>query len=102
MDGKTRLTIRSRFESAAIRDALLKIGMNEGWSQSLERLASVTAKASAVESPIPNPGKGNAMKVQAYLSFDGRTEEAFEFYRSAAAREDDAHAFQGLPGTSGP
>ncbi len=36
---KTRLTIRMRFESAAIRDAMVKIGMNEGWSQSLGRLA---------------------------------------------------------------
>jgi len=41
IDGQTKLTIRSRFESAAIRDAMLKIGMNEGWSQSLERLAAV-------------------------------------------------------------
>ena len=40
---KTKLTIRLRFDSAAIRDALLKIGMNEGWSQSLERLASQLA-----------------------------------------------------------
>ena len=36
--GKTKLTIRIRFESGAIRDALLKIGMTQGWSQSLERL----------------------------------------------------------------
>lgn len=37
--GQTRLTIRTRFESTAIRDAMVKMGMNEGWSQSLERLA---------------------------------------------------------------
>jgi uncharacterized protein YndB with AHSA1/START domain len=42
--GKTKLTIRTRFESAAIRDSLLRIGMNEGWSQSLERLADETAR----------------------------------------------------------
>jgi len=39
--GKTKVTVRQRFESAAVRDALLKIGMNQGWSQSLERLAAV-------------------------------------------------------------
>ncbi|HEX4000473.1 MAG TPA: SRPBCC domain-containing protein [Pirellulales bacterium] len=39
--GKTTLTVRIRFESAAVRDALLKIGMNIGWSQSLDRLAAV-------------------------------------------------------------
>jgi len=43
--GKTRLTVRTRFQSAAIRDAMVKVGMNEGWSQSLERLDAVVAKA---------------------------------------------------------
>jgi uncharacterized protein YndB with AHSA1/START domain len=35
---QTLLTIRTRFESAAIRDAMVKMGMNEGWTESLERL----------------------------------------------------------------
>ncbi len=43
LEGKTKLTIRTRFESAAIRDLLLKIGMDEGWSQSLERLMTVVS-----------------------------------------------------------
>lgn len=37
--GKTKLTIRVRYESALIRDSLLKMGMNEGWAQSLDKLA---------------------------------------------------------------
>jgi uncharacterized protein YndB with AHSA1/START domain len=41
--GKTKLTVRIRFESASIRDSMLKIGMNEGWSQSLERLTALLA-----------------------------------------------------------
>jgi uncharacterized protein YndB with AHSA1/START domain len=41
---KTRLTVRTRFQTAAIRDAMVKMGMNEGWSQSLERLDAVVAK----------------------------------------------------------
>jgi len=41
---KTMLTIRTRFESAAIRDAMLKMGMTEGWTESLERLAAHLAK----------------------------------------------------------
>ena len=41
--GKTKLMVRMRFESTAIRDALLKIGMTAGWSQSLERLAECVA-----------------------------------------------------------
>jgi len=43
IDGKTKLTIRIRFNSAAIRDAMLKMGMTEGWSQSLDRLAEELA-----------------------------------------------------------
>ena len=43
IEGKTKLTVRTRFESAAIREAMLKMGMTEGWSQSLDRLAEELA-----------------------------------------------------------
>jgi len=43
LDGKTKLTVRTRFDSVAIRDAMLKMGMTEGWSQSLDRLAEELA-----------------------------------------------------------
>ncbi len=43
--GKTKLTILNRFASAADRDAWLKMGATEGWSQSLERLEELIAKA---------------------------------------------------------
>jgi uncharacterized protein YndB with AHSA1/START domain len=46
---ESRLTIRIRFESAAIRDAMLKMGLADGWSQSLERLAVVLADTSGRE-----------------------------------------------------
>ena len=41
--GKTQLTIRLQFESAQARAALVKLGMSEGWSQSLERLTNELA-----------------------------------------------------------
>jgi uncharacterized protein YndB with AHSA1/START domain len=44
-DGKTKLTIRTRFASLAVRDAMLKMGMSEGWTQSLERLEGHLMKA---------------------------------------------------------
>jgi uncharacterized protein YndB with AHSA1/START domain len=47
LNGKTRLTLRLSFESTAVRDMLLKIGMSEGWSQSLERLESLAATESS-------------------------------------------------------
>jgi uncharacterized protein YndB with AHSA1/START domain len=34
----TSLTIRTRFETPAIREAMLAMGMTDGWSQSLDRL----------------------------------------------------------------
>jgi uncharacterized protein YndB with AHSA1/START domain len=33
--------VRTRFESPDIRDAMLKMGITDGWAQSLERLAEV-------------------------------------------------------------
>jgi uncharacterized protein YndB with AHSA1/START domain len=41
---KTRLTIRVRLISTEIRDAMLKMGMTEGWSESLDRLHELVAK----------------------------------------------------------
>jgi uncharacterized protein YndB with AHSA1/START domain len=42
--GQTRLAIRTIFSSGAVRDTMLKMGMTEGWSQSLERLSALVAK----------------------------------------------------------
>ena len=39
--GKTTVTVRQRFISAAVRDAMVKMGMNEGWSQTLDRLGEL-------------------------------------------------------------
>jgi len=48
LHGKTRLTIRTRFQTVAIRDSMLKIGMTEGWSQSLDRLTTVVCHQASV------------------------------------------------------
>ena len=42
---KTRVTIRQSFESAALRDAFVKMGMEQGWGQSLDRLANALQAA---------------------------------------------------------
>jgi uncharacterized protein YndB with AHSA1/START domain len=41
LGSKTRLTVRTRFETAEIRDSMMKMGMTDGWAQSMERLAEV-------------------------------------------------------------
>ncbi len=43
--GKTKLTVRTLFNSVAIRDAMVALGMTEGWSQSLDRLSDLLARA---------------------------------------------------------
>ena len=35
---RTRLTVRQRFECVSVRDALVRMGMPDGWSESLEKL----------------------------------------------------------------
>ena len=41
LQGKTRQTVHTRFRNAAIAQAMVKMGMNEGWSQSLDRLEAL-------------------------------------------------------------
>jgi uncharacterized protein YndB with AHSA1/START domain len=38
LEGKTKMTITMYFEDASDRDALVNLGMTEGWSQSFEKL----------------------------------------------------------------
>ncbi len=44
VEGETKLTIHMGFESNTIRNALLRMGMAEGWSQNLERLGEHLAR----------------------------------------------------------
>lgn len=39
--GETRMTVRLHYQSAELRDSMLKIGMREGWSQSLDKLTEL-------------------------------------------------------------
>lgn len=43
-NGTSKRRGRTRFSSVAIRDALLKMGLTEGWPQNLERLAKLPEK----------------------------------------------------------
>lgn len=40
---RTRQTVRMQLKSAAIRSNMVRMGMNEGWSESLDRLAELLA-----------------------------------------------------------
>ncbi|MGI8496784.1 MAG: SRPBCC family protein [Gemmatimonadaceae bacterium] len=43
-NGRTLLTLRTLFESAPLRDAMVKMGMTQGWTESFDRLTAVFAK----------------------------------------------------------
>ena len=45
LGARTKLTITTRFPTAAIRDAALSVGMTEGWSESLDKLDEELARA---------------------------------------------------------
>ena len=41
--GKTKLTITMSFATPTLRDAMVKMGMESGWNQSLDRLETLVA-----------------------------------------------------------
>jgi uncharacterized protein YndB with AHSA1/START domain len=70
LDDKTRLTVRIRFDSTAIRDAFLKMGMTEGWSLSLDRLEELLPN-------IEKVGSGDAREIAATRLIDAPRELVF-------------------------
>jgi uncharacterized protein YndB with AHSA1/START domain len=46
-DGKTQLTLRTKFESAAIRNVMVPMGMHDGWRESFEKLDDLVSGTSA-------------------------------------------------------
>jgi len=51
-NGKTKLTVRTQFATAAIGDAMKKMGMNEGWSLSLDRLDELLTTGNTTDREI--------------------------------------------------
>jgi uncharacterized protein YndB with AHSA1/START domain len=45
--GRTRLTIRERMVSAAILASMREMGMEQGWNESLDRLAAELRRMAA-------------------------------------------------------
>jgi PhnB protein len=69
--GKTKLTLDTSASGSGAEAAQMLEGMQQGWTETLGRLQSDLET------------KGDAMQVQPYLNFDGRCEEALDFYRKA-------------------
>ncbi len=53
--GKTKLVIRTRFDSNAVRDGYIKFQMGEGWSESLDKLEEMLTGVVVVERTFDAP-----------------------------------------------
>jgi uncharacterized glyoxalase superfamily protein PhnB len=76
-DGKTKLTIQAVFQSVADRDGMTQSGMEEGVSESHERLDELLGK---MEKSGWN--RSTTAEFNAYLRFNGNCREAMEFYKA--------------------
>ena len=83
--GRTTVASTVRYSSRDARDGALKTGMIEGWSQGHDRLDTLLTSADG--GPAQSAGQGGAMGVTPYLFFDGRCEEALEFYEKTLGAE---------------
>lgn len=52
--GGTLVTVRTRFVSTAVREAMVRTGMNEGWSASLDRLGAEVQSSLAGRAGLGN------------------------------------------------
>ena len=78
---RTRITWRGDFPSAAERDRVIKeYGADKGLCRRLRGLPNMWP-AMAIRPPQQSARR--AMQVQPYLAFEGRCEEAIEFYKKA-------------------
>lgn len=58
--GRTTATIVNEYESVATRDAVVKMGTNDGWAQSLERLEAVLARPRRLSPSMVRKGARHA------------------------------------------
>jgi uncharacterized glyoxalase superfamily protein PhnB/uncharacterized protein YndB with AHSA1/START domain len=72
--GRTRLSIQNIFQSISDRDGMLQTGMEQGLTESFERLDDVLEM-------VKKEGITRLMQLSPYLNFDGNCREAMEFYK---------------------
>jgi uncharacterized protein YndB with AHSA1/START domain len=87
LDGKTKLTVRQKFDSDAIRDGYLKMQMGEGWEQTFDKLEKMLTGVVVVERLLDAPVKkvwdaisnNEAMQKWYFKLKEFRPEVGFEF-----------------------
>ncbi|WP_192348749.1 SRPBCC domain-containing protein [Algoriphagus sp. Y33] len=81
---KTLVTITAQYDSLADLEKIIEMGFKEGFTMAMENLDQyIEAKFKLRQENKTN----NNARVCTYLNFDGKTEEAFLFYKSAFKTE---------------
>jgi uncharacterized protein YndB with AHSA1/START domain len=87
LGGKTKLAIRTRFDSDAVRDGYIKFQMGEGWSESLDKLEEMLTGVVVIERTFDAPVEkvwdaitnNEAMKQWYFKLPEFKAEVGFEF-----------------------
>lgn len=82
--GKTVVLITSTYESLATLEQIIAMGFKEGFTMALENLDQYLAERFKL---LQENKLDQKVRVSTYLNFDGKTEEAFLFYRSVFKTE---------------
>jgi uncharacterized glyoxalase superfamily protein PhnB/uncharacterized protein YndB with AHSA1/START domain len=77
-NGKTLVTITSKYASREMLEKVMEMGFKEGFTMALENLDQYLEAKFKLRKQNKTSNKG---RVATYLNFDGKTEEAFLFYK---------------------
>lgn len=83
-NGKTLVTITSKYESLEMLEKIIEMGFKEGFTMALENLDQYLEEQFKLRQQNKT---NNEARVCTYLNFDGKTEEAFLFYKSVFKTE---------------
>jgi uncharacterized glyoxalase superfamily protein PhnB/uncharacterized protein YndB with AHSA1/START domain len=95
--GVTRVDITIQHKTLADVEKIISMGFKEGFSMALENLDQYLEERFRLWRAAKT---GNTARVCTYLNFDGKTEEAFTFYRSVFRTEfggEGIHRFGDIP-----
>ena len=79
--GKTRISLSLRFDNETDYQQMIEMGAVEGFNSTLDSLGEFLAQTEEIAPTMARKIAEDSMQVQPYLMFNGRCEEAAEFYR---------------------
>lgn len=83
-DGKTLVKVISKYENLEMLEKVIQMGFKEGFTMALENLDQYLSSQFQLRQQNKNC---NQARVCTYLNFDGKTEEAFLFYKKVFKSE---------------